>query len=170
MDQKYIFPYQTTLDHYTADAFVVRCFDNRFWRAFHAFIKQRCLEHIDLESVAGGAKIFSSPEYEADRDFMTRELAKSVKLHHTKRAMLFTHHDCGAYGGIGHFGGNREAELAFHCQEHQKARDILAASFPDLAVENYFLDEQGIQQLIIEHVSKPYSPRNSRNSSENHKG
>ncbi|MBI4224716.1 MAG: hypothetical protein HY617_00120 [Candidatus Sungbacteria bacterium] len=141
---KYIFSYPTSLDHYTADAFVVRCFDNRFWSVFHKCIKAQGLKHIDLESVAGGAKIFSSPEQEGDRDFMLRELEKSIKLHHTKKIMLFTHHDCGAYGGFGTFENNTEQEFAFHTEEHRKATAAIRGRFPDLPVESYFMDEQGI--------------------------
>ena len=144
MNHEYIFASPTSLDHYTADAFVVRCFDNRFWSVFHKFIKAQNLNHIDLESVAGGAKIFSSPEQEGDRDFMLRELEKSIKLHHTKKVMLFTHHDCGAYGGFGKFENDKEKELVFHQEEHHKAVLAIHEKFPDMPVEAYFIDGQGI--------------------------
>lgn len=145
---EYIFSYPTSLDHYAADAFVVRCFDNRFWRAFHKFIKAQELNHIDLESVAGGGKIFSSPEQEGDCDFMLRELEKSIKLHHTKKVMLFTHHDCGAYGGFVSFGSDAEKEFAFHQVEHRKAIAAIHERFADMLVESYFIDEQGIIKII----------------------
>lgn len=148
MSQEYIFSYPTSLDHYTADAFVVRCFDNRFWRVFHKFTKAQNLKHIDLESVAGGAKIFSSPEQEGDRDFMLRELEKSIKLHHTKKIMLFTHHDCGAYGGFEKFEDDAEKEFAFHTEEHKKAAAAIHEKFPDMAIETYFLDTEGIIKII----------------------
>ncbi len=142
-----LFTCATDLTHYTAEAFAVRCFDNRFWKAFHAFIKNRNLGHIDTESVAGGAKVFASPEKEGDRDFLLRELEKSMRLHHTKRVMLFTHHDCGAYGGLARFDGDTAAELAFHREEHAKARAAILACFPDLIVESYFMSAEGIVAL-----------------------
>ena len=148
MNQKHIFDHPTSLDHYTADAFVVRCFDNRFWGVFHKFIKAQNLKHIDLESVAGGAKIFSLPEREGDRDFMLRELEKSIKLHHTKKVMLFTHHDCGAYGGFEKFANNAEQELTFYEEEHQKAIMAIRERFPDIEIEAYFIDEQGILKIL----------------------
>lgn len=148
MNRAYVFQYKTPLDHYTAEAFVTRCFDDRFWRAFKNFLKTRGTKHIDPESVAGGAKIFSSPEKESDRDFMLRELEKSIRLHHTQKVMLFTHHDCGAYGGFGRFENNREKELEFHTREHQKARDIIRERFPDLAIECYFIDDRGVSQIL----------------------
>lgn len=143
--EHYVFSQQTPLDHYTADAFVVRCFDNRFWSVFHRFIKFAMgFKHIDLESVAGGAKIFSSPEQEGDRDFMLRELEKSIKLHHIKKVILFTHHDCGAYGGFAKFENNRDKQYAFHREEHQKAAAALHEKFPDMLIESYFIADQGI--------------------------
>ncbi len=141
---QYIFSHLTSLDHYTADAFVIRCFDNRFWGVFHKFIKAQGLKHIDLESVAGGAKIFSSPEQEGDRDFMLRELEKSIKLHHAKKVMLFTHHDCGAYGGFANFESDGEKEFVFHGAEHQKAIAAIHERFPEILVESYFISDHGI--------------------------
>ena len=143
----YEFTFSTHLEHYTAEAFVVRCFDDRFWKVFKRFLKSRGIRHIDPESVAGGAKVFASPEQEGDRDFLLRELEKSIRLHHTKKVMLFTHHDCGAYGGIAKFSGNQDHELAFHRAEHTKARIAISARLPDLAVEDYFLDANGVMRL-----------------------
>lgn len=142
-----IFSYRTDLTHYTADAFVVRCFDNRFWPVFHKFIKSLGMNHIDLESVAGGAKIFASPEQERDRDFMTRELEKSIRLHHTKKVMLFTHHDCGAYGGSARFEGDAARQHAFHEEELHKAEAYTREKFPALGIETYFIDTEGIMKM-----------------------
>ena len=147
MRRQYIFSFHTTLDHYTAQAFVVRCFDDRFFRTFKNFLKKKGVQHIDPESVAGGPKILSSPEKEGDRDFMLRELEKSIRLHHTARVMLFTHHDCGAYGGFTKFENDREKELGFHRQEHEKAKEVICSQFPDIILESYFIDEDGIVQI-----------------------
>ncbi|MDP3772096.1 MAG: hypothetical protein Q8Q94_01815 [bacterium] len=144
LSDAFLFKFTTDLTHYTAEAFAVRCFDNRFWKAFHAFIKNKKLGHIDTESVAGGAKIFASPEMESDRDFMFRELEKSIQLHHTRCVMLFTHHDCGAYGGLARFGGDSAAELAFHREEHANARAVILTRFPDLVAGSYFISADEI--------------------------
>ena len=111
-------------------------------------MKSRGVRHIDPESVAGGAKVFASPEQEGDRDFMLRELEKSIRLHHSKKVMLFTHHDCGAYGGIIVFDGNRDKELIFHQNEHAKARAAIAKRFPNIAMESYFLDAGGVINFL----------------------
>lgn len=143
-NKQYIFAYPFDLGHYSADVFAVRCFDNRFWKTFKRFIKHLNLRHIDTESIAGGAKIFSSPEKESDRDFILRELEKSIQMHHTTRVILFTHEDCGAYGGSSRFGENQEKEFFFHQSEHEKAKKIIKQHFPDLPVETYFMDFQGV--------------------------
>lgn len=144
MEKTYVFFYDTPLEHYVADAFVVRCFDNRFWKLFKKFIKELGLNNIDVESVAGGAKIFSSPEKEEDRNFMMRELEKSIRLHKTRRIMLFTHHDCGAYGGFAQFNNNEEKEFEFNASEHTKAVEFIHLKFPDIPIDTYFIDKSGI--------------------------
>ncbi|MBI4137785.1 MAG: hypothetical protein HY472_00865 [Candidatus Sungbacteria bacterium] len=148
MRRAHIFQYATPLEHYAAEAFVVRCFDDRFWKAYKNFLKSLGFTHIDPESVAGGAKIFSSPEKESDRDFMLREIEKSIRLHHAKKVMLFTHHDCGAYGGFSRFNNDRDAEFTFHTSEHEKAAEIIRKRFPDLSVESYFIDDAGVIQIL----------------------
>lgn len=142
--KKYVFRHPAPQHHYTADAFIVRCFDNRFWKTFKRFVQNLNLGNIDPASVAGGAKVLSSPEKRGDRDFMLRELEKSIKLHDTKKIMLFTHHDCGAYGGLAKFGGDEKKEFAFHLGEHCKARAVIKKYFPKLKVETYFIDTEGV--------------------------
>lgn len=141
---QYVFRISTNLEHYTAEAFTLRCFDDRYWKAFKAFLKSQGICRIDPESVAGGAKALASPEKEGDCDFLLREIQKSIALHHTPKIMIFTHQDCGAYGGASRFENDEEQEFAFHCVEHARARKALALRFPNLAVESYFINAQGV--------------------------
>ena len=144
MKKKYVFNYSSHLRHYEAAVFALRCFDNRFWKIFKHFMKHLGLGDIDPESPAGGAKVLASPEKRGDRNFMLREIEKSIRLHHTRRVMLFTHHDCGAYGGLTKFKNDEEKEFVFHCQELAKAQKIVQEKFPKLKVKTYFIDEQGV--------------------------
>lgn len=144
MNKQYFVLHSTSLDHYKAQAFVIRCFDDRFSPAAAYALRAQGVKHFDLESVAGGAKIFASPEKESDRGFMARELAASVRLHGTDRAILFTHHDCGAYGGFARFHNSEEEEFSFHQEEHRKAALAIHARFSDLGVETYFIDRKGV--------------------------
>ena len=144
MEKNYVFYHKTDLARYTADAFTVRCDDDRFWKAFKYFMRSLGVKHLDPKSPAGGAKVFSSPEKESDRDFFLRELEKSMKLHAVSKVMLFTHHDCDAYGGFKAFDEDPEKEYESHAAEHKKAQGIIKEMFPDLHVETYFIDEKGI--------------------------
>jgi len=144
LKKKYVFEYKVGSGHYQADVFALRCFDNRFWKTFKRYMKLCGVGDIDPESPAGGAKVFASPERKSDREFFLREIAKSIKLHHTKKVMLFTHTDCGAYGGLKRFGGNEEKEFVFHAREHKKARRAVLKKFPNFKVETYFIDWRGI--------------------------
>ena len=142
-----IYRHQSPTKHYHADAFAVRCFDDRFRAVFFGFMGEQCPNAFDFESVAGGAKVLTSPEYESDREFILRELEKSITLHKTKRVMLFTHYDCGAYGGFARFEKNEEKQFAFHQEELRKGAGVVRARFPDLTVETYFIDMQGVVKV-----------------------
>src|SRR3989338_5982721 len=141
--KKYVFKYKARKGHYKADVFAMRCLDNRFWKTFKRFMKKIGVGDIDPESPAGGAKVFASPEKSQDRDFFLREIEKSILLHHTKRVMLFTHSDCGAYGGLKRFGGNEEKEFVFHVAELKKARAVVRKRFQKLKIETFFIDNKG---------------------------
>ena len=144
MERKYVYTFNSPLGEYTAQAYFLRCYDDRFWKAFKHFVRDQNFSRIDQQVVAGGAKVLSSPEKEGARDFILREIAKSISLHHTSRAMLFTHYDCGAYGGLAKFNGDKDAEFVLHQQEHKKAREIVQERFPELEVETYFIDAKGV--------------------------
>lgn len=144
----YAFVFKSDLAHYTADAFVLRCIDDRFRHAFEMFLMKQGIGSRDPEQVAGGAKIFSSPAREYDREFMLDQIALSITLHHTKKIILATHHDCGAYGGFAAFGNDAEAELTAHKEEHEKAREVVRARFPDLEIETYFIDGMGVMRIL----------------------
>lgn len=146
-ERGYVYKENIKEEHYAADVFVVRCFDNRFWKTFKHFMKHLEIGEVDPESVAGGAKIFANPEKEGDKDFMLRELEKSIQLHKTNRVMIFTHSDCGAYGGLARFKNDEDTELVFHAREHEKAREAIRSRFPDISVESYFIDKHGVIRL-----------------------
>lgn len=149
MNKHYIFSRTTSLAHYKAHAFVIRCFDDRFSPVVRAFLRARGVKRFDLESVAGGAKILASPKHKSERAFMLRECATSVRLHATARVIFFTHHDCGAYGGFARFHGSEEKELAFHKKEHKKAVRAIRTRFPVLVIETYFIDQRGVVQISL---------------------
>lgn len=129
--------------HYTADAVIVWCFDNPFWQVFLEFIKNQKLAHFDPVFIAGGAKSLAAPEKPEDKDFVLRQIEKSIVLHKAAKIILMTHSDCGAFGGLQGFGNNKEAEFARHEEVLGEAKKQLAAKFPNLPAEAYFFHLSG---------------------------
>ena len=140
----YVFEEKSHLEHYKAQAYVVRCVDDRFFRAQKNFLKINGINQLDSKTPAGGAKVFASPLKKGDRDYNIRELELSIRLHHVNKVMLFTHHDCGAYGSFIAFDNDHDKEFMFHSKEHKKAVKYILDRFPELTVETYFVDEHGI--------------------------
>jgi len=138
-----VISFESPKDHYEADACVVWCFDDRFYKVLKAFGKQSGWNHIDLVKVAGGAKALAggpSPE----RDFLANQIKTSVRLHNTKCIVLMTHRDCGAYGGSKSF-ANADAERAEHEKQLAAAKAFVAGdAAAGMPVETYFADFDGL--------------------------
>jgi carbonic anhydrase len=141
---KKIFHFDSQTDVYRADACVVSCFDARFELVTQKFLKKRKTSWTDLVKIAGGAKVFASPDQESDRTFALEQVRTSVRLHQPKRVMLMVHSDCGAYGGLQAFGGNEEREAANHETELRSAAEFLQRNIPAIGVECYYLKFTGV--------------------------
>ena len=142
---EYLYRHASSMEHYTADIFVVWCFDDRFREAQMGFLTHVNIGHRDPESPAGGGKIFFDPEKESDREYYCRELEKSIALHHAKEVWLFTHHDCGACGGFGRFCNSRDEELLHHINGGKIAREFIQKRFSAIEkVRTFFVDERGV--------------------------
>ncbi|MBI5152902.1 MAG: hypothetical protein HZA36_00350 [Parcubacteria group bacterium] len=147
MQKEYVFKEDSSLEHYTADAYVVRCTDNRFRGVFKHFIKHLGFEDIDAASPPGGAKVFASPTKDEDREVALEKIRLLTPVHHIRRVVLFTHVDCAAYGGSLRFNNDEEQEFEFHSSELKRAAEVIRERFPDLAVETYFIDNKGIVRV-----------------------
>jgi hypothetical protein len=136
-------------EHYIADACVVWCFDDRFYKLLKEFGKQEKFNHIDLVKIAGGAKALAG-EAPSDRDFVLNQIRTSVRLHGTKRVVLMLHRDCGAYGGSKNF-TDGEAEKTELVKQLRDAQDFVKKEFPDvisLSVDGYFADFDGLYKIV----------------------
>jgi len=98
----------------------------------------------DPLKIAGGAKAFASPVEESERSFALGQVRTSMRLHGTNRVMLMIHSDCGAYGGLPAFGGNKEREAANHESELRNAAEFLKSSISAIEVECYYLKFNGV--------------------------
>ena len=139
-----VFHFDSPRQRYQCDAAVLWCFDNRFELAFRKFLKKLGVIQIDPIKVAGGAKCLASPDLESERQFVLEQIRKSIRLHGTRRVILKVHSDCGAYGGLEVFGGDAAREAKHHCDELHKAASTLRAAIPDLEIQGYFVDFEGV--------------------------
>jgi len=140
--------FESQKEHYAADACVVWCFDDRFYKLLKAFGKQEGFSHIDLVKIAGGAKALATGAEGAspDRDFVLNQIKTSARLHGTKRVVLMLHRDCGAYGGSKSFADADVEKAELVTQLHQ-AQDLVKKELADvdgLVVEAVFADFDGL--------------------------
>jgi carbonic anhydrase len=142
---KKVFHFDAPRAKYHCDAAIVWCFDNRFELGFRKFLKRVGVVNADPIKIAGGAKCLASPDHESDREFVLEQIRKSIRLHGTGRVILMLHSDCGAYGGLaGGFAGDADAERTHHRAELTAAARTLARAIPGIAIENYFVDFEGV--------------------------
>jgi carbonic anhydrase len=146
---KKVFHLESAREHYHADAAVLWCFDHRFELVFRKFLKRIGIIHYDAIKVAGGAKLLTSPDREVERDFVLDQIRKSIRLHGTRLVILMLHSDCGAYGGLRAFGGDPASEAEHHRHELESASAKLKATIPQIKVQSYFVDFDGVWQIEI---------------------
>jgi|SRR5579862_7620258 len=141
---KKVFHFPAPREKYQCDAAVVWCFDNRFNLGFTKFLKRQGIVNPDPIKIAGGAKSLASPELESDREFVVEQIRKSIRLHQTRLVILKIHSDCGAYGGLERFDGNAALEAEHHAQELRRAAAFLKTAIPELEVQAYYVDFEGV--------------------------
>jgi carbonic anhydrase len=139
-----VFHFDAPREKYQCGAAVVCCFDNRFDLGFRKFLKREGFLNTDPIKVAGGAKCLASPDHESDREFVLEQIRKSIRLHLTHRVILMLHSDCGAYGGLEAFKGDARAEAEHHEQELHLAARNLRKALPEIEVDAYFVDFEGV--------------------------
>jgi len=145
---KKVFHFDSPPEAYVADAAVLCCFDQRIRLATNKFLQRRRILKPDMIVVAGGAKTLASPRNDFERDFILEQVRLSIQLHHTNRMLLMSHSDCATYGGLAAFKGDPQAEAAHHKKELQKGVSLLNEKFPALAVEPYFVNFEGVWELL----------------------
>ena len=146
---KKVFHFDAPREKYHCDAAVIWCFDNRFQLGLTKYLKRLGIVNSDPIKIAGGAKSLASPDLPGDREFVTEQIRKSIRLHGTSLVILMLHSDCGAYGGLsGRFGGDARAEARHHEEELLRAAEYLRTAIPGIAVQCYFVDFEGVWALI----------------------
>jgi carbonic anhydrase len=144
-----LFHFESPRQRYKCDAAIVWCFDNRFEMALRKLVKRLEINYYDPIRIAGGTKCLASPEHERDREFVLEQIRISMRLHETGTVFLMLHSDCGAYGGLAAFEGDKEKEALHHNAELRRAAACLAAEIPGLNVRCCFVDFEGVWELIL---------------------
>ena len=139
-----VFHFDAQPEPYVADAAVLTCFDQRIRDTVNKFLRRRSILRPDMIVVAGGAKTLASPRNDFERDFILEQLRMSILLHGTRRAYLICHSDCATYGGLAAYKGDVEAEARHHFAELQKAAELAKANFPELQVECFLVNFEGV--------------------------
>jgi hypothetical protein len=141
------FHFDSPKESYHSTAAVVWCFDARFEAALGKLRKRMGLSNPDFVRIAGGAMSLASPEHDSDREFVLDQLRKSIRLHSTDRVILMLHSDCGAYGGLAAFSGDPQAEKGHHAAELNRAAACVRAAIPNIPVDCYFVDFEGVWRV-----------------------
>ncbi|HVO28724.1 MAG TPA: carbonic anhydrase [Candidatus Paceibacterota bacterium] len=137
--------FESPKGHYDADACIVWCFDDRFYKLLKAFGKRQGWAHIDLVKVAGGARALAGGP-SPDRDFILGEIKKSIRLHHPGKVVLMLHQNCGAYGDSDQF-ADTGAEDAARGDDLAAAVAFVKDELPGTGVVGYYADFKGIYPL-----------------------
>jgi carbonic anhydrase len=145
---KKVFHFDSPTDPYIADAALICCFDHRINRAVRKFMKKQGIQRPDLIIVAGGAKTLASPRNDFEQDFILEQVRMSIRLHQTKRVIVMSHSDCATYGGLAQFKGDKQAEAEHHRNELVRAGELLTTHFPGISVEPYFVNFDGIWEIM----------------------
>jgi hypothetical protein len=64
------------------------------------------------------------------------------------------HSDCGAYGGLAAFQGDASAEAEHHGNELRRAAAVLRSAIPEVEVEGYFVDFEGVWNAELQSAPK----------------
>ena len=147
---KKIFHFDSAAEPYVADAAVLTCFDYRVNRVVRKFLKKQGIETVDMIVVAGGAKTLASPRNDFEQDFILEQVRMSIRLHKTRRVLVMSHSDCATYGGLAFYNGDRVAEARHHAEELRRAANLVLANFPEVQVERYLLDFEGVWHVAAE--------------------
>jgi hypothetical protein len=139
-----VFHFDSSSEPYVADAAVLCCFDERIRHTVQKFLKRQGILRPDMIVVAGGARTLASPRNDFERDFILEQVRLSILLHKTPRVFLMSHSDCATYGGLAAFGGDRERESAHHKAELRRAARLIADKFPEVLVECFFVNFEGV--------------------------
>lgn len=116
-------------------ALVLHCMDFRFISKINEYLaSQDLMGNFDDVSVAGACKNFVSPQNDAERELLLKQIEISRRLHGMEEVILMNHTDCGAYGGHAAF-ESTEAEYRRHVEDMEAAKKMILERWLELKVK-----------------------------------
>ncbi len=145
-DEKVISRFKTSLKHYVAETYGIRCIDQRFEtgnrRLEKIVFKGR---EVDPGHFAGASLGVIDRKI---RGAVFHQIKIAIAAHHTESVTIADHSDCAAYGGSKRF-NNRETEKEFHKKQLRKARGIIQKKFKGVPVYLFYIDDEvGLIQIM----------------------
>ena len=137
-------------DQHSCEVVVFRCIDYRLSQGdFDGLLKRKGIAKdgkFDLVSVAGSGRDLLDKNPIIVR-YLLGQIGTSIRLHHSQKAIIVLHDNCGAYGIA-----DPVQELTKQKADAAKIAALIVGEFPDLAVEVYQLvgtasGEFSLQQL-----------------------
>jgi carbonic anhydrase len=123
------------------DNLTVTCIDFRFRPQLAQWMTTELEDKTDLVAIAGVSQAILD---EGTQAAVLKQIDIADRLHSIKTVHLIDHIDCGAYGGSAQFNGDKNAEIAMHKEELEKAKVVIAEKFPSLQVELHIADFGGM--------------------------
>ncbi len=148
MVKKNVVSCECSREHYAADACMFWCFDDRLWKLRKNSIKALGFKNIDYVQVAGACKDIAGDDIGA-KEFLLKQIDISIRLHGCKRVVLVMHIDCGACGGSKAF-KDIDEEWAHHSSVLLKAAEVVNERFPDIEIDKYVADFNGLHLVSVE--------------------
>jgi carbonic anhydrase len=115
-----------------AKAVVIACIDFRFQKALHTWLKENdYLGNTDEIIVAGASRDIASPVDETHKNYLSRQLDISVRLHEPEEIILCDHQDCGGYKDLIPDGLSYKEEVSKHSSYMNMVENELKIIYPN---------------------------------------
>lgn len=129
-------------------ALVITCIDFRFVKTTYEWLNKLGLnENYDLLTIGGVTKQIAAPDQIEFREFILKQVAISVDLHHIKQIIFIHHEDCGAYGGKSAF-KDQAAEKDKFLADMQEAERIIKTKYAQLAFIKVYAQLNGTMEKL----------------------
>lgn len=125
-----------------AHALVLTCIDFRFQTLIQEFLeKEELVDSFDRIAIAGAVLQLVSPEKEAYKEYLLKQIDISMKLHDPDTIYLINHEDCGAYGD--------DNTMERHTNDLRKAKMMITSLYPNKEVRTFIAKFTSIEETNL---------------------